>query len=198
MRIMVVSDEPSRALWDFVDKEKLKGIDLILSAGDLPAEYLEFLVTFSDCPLLYVRGNHDTKYNYHAPEGCVCIENTIYEYEGVRILGLGGSMRYVPHREDQYSEKEMARRIRRLYLKLLHRRGFDILLTHAPAKGIHDWEGDLCHRGFQSFLNLMDRYHPQYMVHGHMHLNYGANIPRTTCYGGTTIVNAYERYEITL
>lgn len=40
MKILVVGDVPSKSLWDFYDESKLKGIDLILSSGDLPAEYL--------------------------------------------------------------------------------------------------------------------------------------------------------------
>ena len=53
MNILLLADEPSKSLWDFYDETKLKGVDLILSAGDLPPAYLSFLVTFSNCPLLY-------------------------------------------------------------------------------------------------------------------------------------------------
>lgn len=54
-------------------------------------EYLSFLVTMAHCPLLYIHGNHDGIYERKEPEGCICIENQIYEYKGIRILGLGGS-----------------------------------------------------------------------------------------------------------
>lgn len=93
MKILVIADEVSKAYYDYFDKTLLEDIDLILSCGDLPPEYLSFLVTFAHCPLLYVRGNHDVKYEKRPPEGCVCIDDDIYEYEGIRILGLGGSMR---------------------------------------------------------------------------------------------------------
>ena len=94
MNILLLADEPSKSLWDFYDETKLKGVDLILSAGDLPPAYLSFLVTFSNCPLLYVHGNHDDIYDVKPPEGCICIDDQIYVHEGIRILGLGGSMRY--------------------------------------------------------------------------------------------------------
>ena len=52
---------------------------------------------------------------------------------------------------------------------------------------------DLPHRGFTVFHELLDRYHPQLMLHGHIHLTYGCNIPREHRYGATRIVNCYER-----
>ena len=194
MKILLVGDVPSRSLWDFYDESKLKGIDLILSSGDLPAEYLSFLVTFASCPVLYVHGNHDNKYDTQPPEGCICIDDTVYEYQGVRILGLGGSMRYKLG-SHQFTEKEMRQRVLRLFFKIWKKNGFDILLTHAPAYGIND-QKDLPHQGFQIFRNLMRRYEPRYMVHGHVHMNYGHNIPREQQYLNTTVVNSYEKYII--
>ncbi|MBQ8816233.1 MAG: metallophosphoesterase family protein [Lachnospiraceae bacterium] len=194
MRILVVADEPSKWLWDFYEDGKLAGIDLILSCGDLPAEYLSFLVTFANCPLLYVNGNHD-HYDKRPPEGCICIDDQVYEYEGVRILGLGGSMRYKPGQDNQYTEKEMRKRVGKLFFPIMRKRGFDILLTHAPAKGLGDLE-DRPHRGFQVFLDLMKKHRPKYFFYGHVHLNYGSDIKREQKYLDTQVVNAYEKYFI--
>ena len=44
--ILFIADEPDKGLWDFFDKEKLAGIDLIISCGDLPPQYLSFLATY--------------------------------------------------------------------------------------------------------------------------------------------------------
>ena len=192
MKILAVADEESRFLWDFYEKEKLKDIQLILSCGDLDAEYLSFLATVTSVPVLYVRGNHDDKYMDKAPEGCICIENQIYVHEGVRILGLGGSMRY-RQGLNQYTEKEMADRVRRMRFKIMKNGGFDILLTHAPARGLNDGD-DLPHRGFQTFNRMMDRYQPGYFIHGHMHMNYGNRQKRLDQYGKTQVINACERY----
>jgi len=194
MKILLIADEPSKALWDYYDETKLKGYDLILSAGDLPPQYLSFLVTFSNCPLLYVHGNHDEVYDRRNPDGCICVDDRIYVHEGLRILGLGGSMCYRGGKY-QFTEKEMRRRIARRRFQLLRRGGFDILLTHAPARGLGDME-DLPHRGFECFKPLMDRYKPAYMIHGHVHMNYGANRERILTYGSTTIINAFERYTL--
>lgn len=192
MRIMVLSDIADKALWDYLDRSLLEGVDLVLSCGDLPAEYLSFLTCFTHAPILYVHGNHDEGYAKKPPEGCICIEDDIYVHEGVRILGLGGSMRYRPG-EHMYSEKEMRKRVRRLWWKLRRHRGFDILLAHAPASGIGD-QPDLPHRGFQVFVELMDKWQPKYMVYGHVHPQYAAlSFQRERTHGSTTCVNAYKR-----
>lgn len=192
MKILVVADEPCKALWDYYDGERLKGVDLILSAGDLPPQYLSFLVTFSNCPLLYVHGNHDGVYRRHNPDGCIDIDGKVYRHEGIRIFGLGGSMNYNggPY---QYSERQMASRIHKAHFSLMWNRGFDILLTHAPIRGIDD-QDDLPHRGFQVFDTLLEKYHPRYMVHGHVHMNYAYQTPRTVQHRDTTVINAYERF----
>ena len=193
MRILAISDVADKALWDYLDRSLLEGVELVLACGDLPSEYLSFLTCFTNAPILYVHGNHDDNYEKFPPEGCVCVEDQIYVHQGVRVLGLGGSMRYRPG-ENMYTDRAMNRRVRRLRWKLRRTGGFDILLCHAPPLGVGDQE-DLPHRGFQSFLELMDRYHPRYVVHGHVHPQYGAlNFIRERQYGDTTVVNAYKRY----
>ena len=192
MKILLVSDEEDKYLWDFYKPGRLKDIDLILSAGDLKAEYLSFLVTMANRPLLYVHGNHDGGYAQRPPEGCQCIDGKLVTVGGLRILGLGGSALYNgwPH---QYTEKQMRRRIHRLRLKLALTGGVDIVLTHAPVRGFGD-EDNMTHRGFEAFLPLLDQYQPRYLVHGHIHQRYGANRPRCYQYNETTIINATGRY----
>lgn len=191
MKILAIGDEESSYLWDHFDKSKLEGVDLIISCGDLNPSYLSFLVTLYAIPVLYVHGNHDMKYEQFPPEGCTCIEDQIYVYEGVRILGLGGSMRYTggPH---QYTEKDMKKRVRKLWFQIWRHRGFDILVTHAPAYQLNDGR-DLPHQGFQVFLELIEKYHPKFFLHGHVHMSYGRNHKRYDRYQNTHVINAYER-----
>lgn len=191
MRILAIADEESKALWDYFDKSMLEGIDLIISCGDLDPRYLSFLVTFYSGPVLYVHGNHDGKYEQIPPEGCTCIEDKIFVYKGVRILGLGGSMRYKPG-PHQYTEYEMKQRVTRLWFKLFKKRGFDILVTHAPAYQLNDGR-DLPHQGFKIFRKLMEKYRPKFFLHGHVHLSYGRDYKRYDRYEDTHIINAYER-----
>lgn len=192
MKILFLADEESKVYWDYFKKEQFEGIDLIISCGDLKPEYLTFLATMVSVPLLYVHGNHDDKYDKRPPEGCICIEDRIYNFNGIRILGLGGSYRYKDG-VNQYTELQMARRIAKLKLKLTINRGFDILVTHSPAYGFHDGE-DQCHRGFDSFNRLINTYHPKYFVHGHVHMNYGRQFPRVDEIGDTQVINAFEKY----
>ena len=164
MKILFIADEESKIYWDFFKKEQFEGIDLIISCGDLKPEYLSFLATMTTVPVLYVRGNHDDKYE---------------KYPGI----------------NQYTEFQMTRRVSKLFWKITFNRGFDILVTHSPAKGVHDGE-DMCHRGFQIFNRLIAKYHPKYFVHGHVHMNYGRQFPREDHIGDACVVNAFERYVI--
>lgn len=193
MKILALSDQESPGLWDYFDPQRLEGVGLILSCGDLDPRYLSFIATFSHAPVLYVHGNHDDCYAATPPEGCVCVEDRIYTCQGVRIFGLGGSMRYKLKGEHQYTQRQMDLRVLRRRLSLLRRGGFDILLTHAPACGLNDGD-DLAHTGFGAFNSLMDRYRPRYFIHGHVHMNYGRDYPRLSSYGDTQVINAYESY----
>jgi len=192
VKLLLLSDRESEYLWDYYQPGRLRGVDLILSSGDLSSKYLSFLVTMGGMPLLYVHGNHDKTYDLHPPEGCDCVEDRLVTVKGLRILGLGGSIRYSggPH---QYTEEQMARRIRRLRFQLWRAGGVDVVLTHSPMEGYGDGD-DYAHRGFACLVKLVDRYRPQYLIHGHVHANYGANLPRIHRRGNTTIINAYERY----
>lgn len=195
MKILVLADSESKGLYEYYEPEKVKDIDLIISCGDLRPAYLSFFATLSHAPVLYVRGNHDGRYREKPPEGCICIEDDIYVFKGIRIMGLGGSMEYIPGSDNQYTERRMEWRVRKMWRKLKWHKGFDILVTHAPAYRLNDME-DLPHRGFDCFNRLMEKYTPKYFVHGHVHANYGGRFKRMDCYGTTTVINAYEQYTI--
>ncbi len=198
MKILALADTEERSLkeyWNEYTAERLSDVGLILSAGDLGADYLEFLVTMLNVPLVYVRGNHDGAYENDPPEGCIDADGRVVEVRcperggvkgfrdsgagirTVRILGLGGSMRYRNDVRDMYTESEMSRRVIRAGLSLAADRlkgkgDFDILLTHAPCKNYGDMD-DPPHRGFECFERLLERYRPKYHVYGHVHKAYG-------------------------
>ncbi len=196
MKLLAVSDEECPALWDYYVKGRLADYDLILSCGDLKAEYLTFLVTMGRAPLLYVHGNHDEHYLRKPPEGCVCIDDQLVVYNGLRILGLGGCLRYHPG-PFQYTEAQMRRRIRKLRLALWRSGGVDLVVTHAPPQGLGDRE-DPAHRGFEALRELLDRYQPQILLHGHVHLRYNLDLPREHLYGSCRVINATERFVLDL
>ena len=190
MKILLITDHEEKALWDDWSEQmadRFSDIDLILSAGDLDADYLEFLVTMLNVPLVYIHGNHDASYQKEPPQGCIDADGTIVEIrcgnpsERIRILGLGGSMRYNEDAPYMFTEKEMKRRIsglRKTILKNIIKgkmRGtgaFEILLTHAPCSGYGDLD-DLPHQGFECFSNLLNQRKPKLHVYGHVHKAYG-------------------------
>ncbi len=194
MKILAIADEECDALWDYYVPGRLASYQLMLSAGDLHASYLSFLVTMGRAPLLYVHGNHDIGYGIHPPQGCDNIDGDLVILNGLRILGLGGCYRYRDG-DHQYTEKQMRKRIRRLRWKLKLAGGVDIVVTHAQPRGLGDDE-DLPHRGFEALVELIDEYHPKYLLHGHIHLRYGMDIPRLQEYHGTKIINVCERYDL--
>ena len=192
MRILAISDVEERWLYDHWDKERLEGVDLVISCGDLPAAYLEHIVTLANVPLLYVQGNHDTAYDRHAPEGCVSVDGHVRDVYGLRVMGIGGSIRYNPEVHG-YTEGEMGRLCARMALLASATGGVDVLVTHAPVRGYGDLD-DLPHRGFEAFGRLLERTRPRYLLHGHVHTSYG-RVQRVREHpSGTTIVNVCGSY----
>ena len=192
MKILALADEECMDLWDYYVPGRLEGYDLILACGDLHAAYLSFIVTMARCPVLYVHGNHDVGYEINPPEGCDCIDGRLVNYNGLRILGLGGCRRY-RRGAHQYTDQQMRRRILKLGWEIIQAGGVDIVVTHSPPRGIGDAE-DLPHRGFEALLELMDRVKPRFLLHGHVHLRYGRNLQREHRYKETRVVNCCQRF----
>ena len=188
MKLLVLSDVPDKKNWDYYKDGDLDQFDLILSAGDLPPQYLSYIVTFARCPVFYIHGNHDDCYEERPPEGCICIDGKIVNYKGIRILGFGGSARYKPG-VNQYTENEMRKRVRSMKRKIAKQGGFDVLLTHAPAAGLGDGR-DHVNKGFECFRELIETHHPKYHFYGHQHINYGGGSTRKIQFGDTVLLNA--------
>lgn len=200
MKILAISDKISEIIYTSSIAERIKDIDFIVSCGDLPNDYLEFIVSTLNKPLFYVFGNHHIDIIYtengikeSGPEGCINLDNRIMEYNGVLIGGLEGSMRY-SNGKYQYTDYQMCMKINRmkprLYLnKILKKRYIDILITHAPPYKIHD-KDDLTHRGFRCFNRFIKSYNPKLFIHGHIHV-YGINNKWVTEVGSTKVINAY-------
>ena len=216
MKILCISDKIDPLVYSPMIKERFADVDFILSAGDLPLYYLDYIISSLNKPLLFVFGNHhinDLKYYRKLPNAQLLLEHEDNDYMGCGavhmgtkvkkegnaiVAGLGGSMRY-NRGYNQFTEFEMYREIikmipRLLWNRLIHGRFVDILLTHAPPKGIHD-KKDICHWGFSAFLWFMKVFKPKYLVHGHIHL-YDMGDKRCTKWENTTVINAYNHFVI--
>jgi Icc-related predicted phosphoesterase len=215
MKILCISDQIDPLVYTNTIRERFRDVDLILSAGDLPMDYLDFIISSLNKPLLFVFGNHHTEdmpfytgwgevYGGHKDNeffqasGAIHVGSRVRREEGLIIAGLGGSMRYNKG-NNQFTEFQMKKEMFKLLPGLIFNRIFrgrylDILLTHASPRGIHDKE-DRCHLGFKCFLWFMRKFKPRYLIHGHIHLYNLADI-RVTKYNETTVINAYSHYLI--
>lgn len=201
MKVLALSDEVVDFIYSPAVKERFGDVDLVLGCGDLPFYYLEYVVTVLNKPLYFVPGNHDARRQYMSDgrvisraEGCINIDRAARNERGLLLAGLGGSIRYRPDGEHQYSQFEMMGRAAslapRLWLnRLRYGRYLDILITHSPPFGIHDG-GDLAHTGFGAFLTFVRQFRPRYLLHGHSHV-YRQDVVTRTQLGGTEIVNVY-------
>jgi Icc-related predicted phosphoesterase len=205
-KILAVCDDVDSRLYSHGTLRQRTRPDLILSCGDLPAYYLDYLVSSTNVPLYAVHGNHDAP---RPLEGSSAYEKCgatwlggrgVRAHGGLLLAGFDGSLRYNdgPY---QSSQTEMHAAVRSLVPWLLmnrvrHGRYLDVLVTHAPPRGIHD-QSDLCHTGFNAFNWFIGRFQPRYHLHGHIHL-YDQRTKTVTQVGQTEIVNVYPFRELTL
>jgi len=197
MKLLCVSDQIDPLIYTDSIKQRFADIDMILCAGDLPKEYLEFIVSTLNKPLIFVIGNHHTQ-DFPCCKTGVLVDSKVRHEEGLLIAGLGGCIR-CSRRKNQFTNFQMFMRMLAMFPalflnRIMHGRFLDILLTHASPLGIHD-KKEKCYRGFKCFLWFMRIFKPRYLVHGHMH-RYDINDARTTRYFDTLVINAYSHYII--
>lgn len=202
IRILAVSDRVSDTLFNARVRERIRPVDLLLSCGDLPYTYLEYLVTQLYSRYAYfVHGNHDAPEHCESgqtlnePGGWENLDRRAVQAQKLNLLvaGLEGCIRYRPKAPYQYTQGEMTWRAQPLMLQLLfnkirYGRYLDIFIAHSPPAGIHDGP-DGPHLGFSVFLSLMRRFRPRLLLHGHKH-RYGP-APWRTRYVATEVVNIY-------
>ena len=208
MRILAISDEPDRSLT--VDRLREINPGLVISCGDLDMGYLDYVASAANASLVLVPGNHDPElkrvktsaaarlwfdHDWGTPVrseegsaeiGAINADGRIVTINGLTIAGLGGSIRY---REgpNQYTERQMAHRARRLRWQVqMRRRRIDLLIAHSPPAGVGD-DTDGPHRGFAAFVPLVEALQPRLMLHGHIHPHGFVKPDRQL--GETTVVN---------
>lgn len=223
MKFLCISDDTDTLIYSPSSKDRYHDIDLVLSAGDLPIRYYDYITTILAKDLYYVYGNHNLEffnqnmkrsntvdYLSISQSGKIKIENEspngggiildghcIYDKKRDLILmGLGGSMLY-NYGSSQYTEIQMRTRIMKLIPCLLYNRkryGRYLDILITHAPPFGIGDGeDLCHKGFECFLTFMEKYKPKYLLHGHVHL-FDENAPRETVYKDTTVINIYKNY----
>jgi len=199
-RILVISDKVATSLYNPATQKDLQNIRFIISCGDLPYEYLEYLVSIFNVPLYFVRGNHARRYEtesgviHQHPWGSIDLHlRSIKNEMGYLITGIQGCHLY-NNGAYQYSQATMWRFVFQLVPSLmanfaLSGRYLDIFVTHAPPWGIHDKQ-DVPHQGIKAFLWLLKVFQPRYHFHGHVY-DFTKNTPMITQFGNTAIINTY-------
>jgi Icc-related predicted phosphoesterase len=195
VKILCISDKVEAMLHGPNLTSYARGVEAVISCGDLPFAYLEYIVTCLGVPVYYVLGNHDPgPEGPEHPGGCTPLDGRVVEVEGgVVLAGLSGSPLYSGG-PNQYTERQMRRRARALSVRircrsLVGRPKPRILVTHSPPFGLGDAK-DTAHVGFRTFVDFIDRHEPPLLLHGHVHL-YGPNQERVLQRGETKIVNVY-------
>ncbi len=199
--MLAVSDLVEPQVYDNGVADWLGPVDLIISCGDLPPYFLDFLVCTLRAPMFHVLGNHcyathDVVTKQCSPTafaGAQDLNGRLADYKGLLLGGAEGSPLYNngPH---QYTEQQMELSLLKLVPGMLLnkvREGhyLDIMVTHAPPRGIHD-NPDTAHRGFTSLIPFIERFKPALLLHGHTH-RYDPMLPLRTRYGDTEVINAY-------
>jgi Icc-related predicted phosphoesterase len=180
--------------------------DVMIACGDLPAYYLDYLVSKLDVPLYAVHGNHDTPPSLAGAEGFGQCGAHWIGGRGVRtrggllLAGFDGSLRYNKGAY-QSSQAEMQAAVHSLVPwmmlnRLRYGRFLDLLITHAPPLGVHD-RPDRCHTGFDAYNWLIRNFKPRYHLHGHVHL-YDRRTPTITRVCETEVINVYPYRELAL
>jgi uncharacterized protein len=198
VKILCISDQVEQVLHGPSLNSYARGVEAVISCGDLPFDYLEYIITFLGVPVYYVLGNHDPAPDGpEYPGGCVPLDGRVIEVgsgeEKVTFVGLSGSPMYSGG-PNQYTGRQMGRRAwglsaRIRYRQLLGRPAPRVFVTHSPPLGLGDRK-DQAHVGFEPFLGLIDRHKPPLWLHGHVHL-YGPDQQRVTSRGGTKVINVF-------
>src|ERR671934_2930940 len=198
MRILAVSDVEDEAVTASLPA-KAGSIDLVIGCGDLGYDYLDLVATALGVPLRAVHGNHDLPPDRSDDPAIetwwngIDLHAKVVAVDGVLIGGLQGSPTY-SHGPYQFSEMDVWLAILRMapalvWNRLRRGRFLDVLVTHAPPRGIHDQQ-DQAHRGFGALRTFLRLFQPRYHLHGHTHI-YDQRTPTTTTFGRTTVMNAY-------
>ena len=214
MKILCVSDQIDPLVYSINVKKRYGDVDFVISAGDLPMEYLEFIVSSLNKPLFFVFGNHNLEAlpYYHRTDhvhdfqplskkenqgyGSTYLGFTAHREGDTLLAGVSGSIRY-NNGLCQYTEMQMLKKLialvpRLVYNKIRYGRYIDIFVAHASPYGIHDRE-DPCHKGFKCFLWFIKTFKPKYFLHGHIHL-YDMQDKRISRYAQTTVINVFSNY----
>ncbi|WCB92108.1 hypothetical protein DSM104299_00793 [Baekduia alba] len=156
MRLLVLADEESwLPLPALIESHQP---DAVITLGDLEPDVLDPLGRFP-LPVLGVYGNHDDG-RYLDAANTTNLHLTSADVGGLTFAGFEGCVRYTPGAALQYTQKQASKLARRLPRA-------DILISHAPPRGVHEEPDDRAHEGFDGLRDYLERVSPRIHLHGH-------------------------------
>lgn len=178
--------------------------DMLIHAGDISrrgdeAEITDFLQWFAAQPhphKIFIAGNHDFYFEKQPEEKITAIipANVIYlndsgcTVNGLRIWGSPVSPWFFDWAFNRHRGADIQR-----HWKLIPA-DTDILITHGPVHGIHDYTRSGMRVGCEDLLATVTAIKPRLFICGHIHEGYG-----TAEQNGTLFINASvldERYRL--
>jgi Icc-related predicted phosphoesterase len=206
VNVLAISDKVQDLLYSPAIRQRFAHIDAVISCGDLPFYYLEYIISMLDVPLYFVHGNHQGTVEHTTwgsrtqAAGAINLDGRTERLNGILLAGFEGCLRYNsgPH---QYQDYEMWTKVfgmapRLLLNKARHGRYLDVLVTHAPPRHIHD-QPDRAHQGFQAFPWFLRTFQPRWHLHGHIHVYSNQTVTQTQYYQ-TQVLNVYGHREMQL
>ena len=109
MKILCISDQIDPLVYSASIKERFNDVDFVLAAGDLPMEYLDFIVSTLNKPVYFIFGNHnlsefsyyhktitstDDSYSMDHCHGAIYAGFKVLKNDNLIIVGNSGSIRY--------------------------------------------------------------------------------------------------------
>lgn len=199
LKVLTLSDVELGFLYSPQILPRFGDTDLVISCGDLPCHYLEYILDMLTAPLYYVRGNHNNqvemgetcKLGYMV--GGIDLDQKCIRYRKLLMAGVEGSNRYnnglVQYTQSEYWTMVFGMVPLFFRNRLQYGRFLDVFVSHAPPWGIHDLP-DLAHQGIKAFRWLLDVFKPGYHFHGHVH-QYKSMGAKETQYKETLVINTY-------
>jgi Icc-related predicted phosphoesterase len=178
MKILAISDVPAEEPFN-IDIPGM-GIELVVTLGDVPREFIELvLLKKGSVPYYAVNGDFD---NRTVPD-YANVHGKVKRLGDIRIAGFEGSVKTdVQKRRHTLPEWRARWKLRSLPT-------VDLFIAHSPMAGVHD-RVDPVHSGFQALREYVEKHPPKVFMHGHVGRNMESTLgdTRVICVTGKRVL----------
>lgn len=211
LKVCHISDSHNLHRYVKIDND----VDIIIHTGDMTNhgtrdEMCDFLEWWDKLPPTYkilVPGNHDICFDKSKFEGyypywlTILLEpylkwdalnflliNQSCEIQTINFYGSPYTPKVRPHKETRWAFSEERWALNSMWPNIP--KNTDVLLTHGPAYGHHDWcNPQQDYVGCESLRWNIQRVKPKVHLFGHIHESYGNSYDQHTIYSNTSLVD---------